>query len=451
MTEGLSSVKGFRGAPVTLEVAGLKLPAWITVYRAPLSYTREDVVEISLPGSLPLVGLLVRALLDPHPADSRAGGVGSTVPPKARWARPGEFTLRAFLKGRLDLAQAEAVAILIGATGEAEGRAALRGLHGELGRELEKLSAGILEALALLEAALDFPDEDLPQVSPAVLLERVIGLLDSLRALKSSTALRAPRDGDLRVVLAGFPNAGKSSLLNQLLGREAAIASELEGTTRDPVHGVTVQEGRRVEWVDVAGARDIEALLREPGEPGGIPEKGGLIWEVVRRLTRLELEAADIILWVADPTQRLEESLEQFRRLKAPQKTLVLQKSDLLAGPAAGRLEQLPEKPLLVSAKERRGIGALIQHVLDATPGRRAGFSALPAAPQYLISAHQEVLLAACEEALVRAASLFESGLAYEYAAADLRLALQALEDLSGKAPREAVLDLVFSRFCIGK
>jgi tRNA modification GTPase len=417
---------------VELVLDGLGLPVWVAAYRAPRSYTREDLVEITMTGSPPLVRLVVRSLM--------ASGSGRAV--EVRQAGPGEFTLRAFLNGRLDLSQAESVASFIGACGEAEARASLRGLRGELRSRLESLTAELIETMALLEAALDFPDEDLPQVAPERMSKRIEASYTRLVELQRSSSLRAAADGSLRVVLAGFPNAGKSSLLNALLGHDAAITTNLPGTTRDPVRGVTVTDGRIVEWVDVAGTLDARFEVF-----GGEREDQKPIWDTVRRLTRVELEAADRWIWVAEPGPRLAESLDHFGSLEAPAKVLVIQKIDLLSREERQRLESHAYRPALVSATERLGLDELVERVLDGGPGLSTG----AAAPSFLVSAHQEVELRVGVEALSRARIQARSGVGYEYLTADLRDALDAIRSLTGGGTQEDVLDYVFSRFCIGK
>ena len=423
---------GFRGCEIVLDLDGLCLPAWAAVYRAPRSYTREDLVEILLTGSPPLLRLAVRSL----------SAWGSAEAGEVRQAGPGEFTLRAFLNGRLDLSQAESVAKFIGSCGEAEARASLRGLRGELRSQLESLAEGLVETVALLEAALDFPDEDLPQVAPERMSRSIGDILSRLVELARSSSLRATAEGSLRVVFAGFPNAGKSSLLNALLGRDAAITTSLPGTTRDPVRGVTVTDGRIVEWVDVAGTLDAGFEVF-----GGQREDEKPIWDTVRRLTRVELEAADLWVWVAEPGPRLAESLEHFASLEAPSKVLVIQKIDLLSREERERLEGHSYRPTLVSATERLGLDELVGRVLEGGPRSASGARA----PSFLVSAHQEVELRVAVEALSRASTEALSGVGYEYLVSDLRDALEALRSLTGVGTREDVLDYVFSRFCIGK
>ena len=456
--EALRQSPGFRAVPLALESAHGVVPVTAVVYRAPRSYTREDVVELLVPGSPALLAGLVEAIL-------AAGG-------EVRPAGPGEFTMRAFLGGRLDLSQAEAVAQLIHARGEEEATASRRALRGELGERVGELREALVEVLALLEAALDFPDEQLPEVSPEGISRRLGGIDEQLALLRSSARLRGAGSDALRVVLAGFPNAGKSSLFNVLAGRPAAISSAVAGTTRDPLRVVRTYDGRRVEWIDLAGMETLpgigdssvgERSVREEGaeEEGasrasvfGAEATDAAIWEVVARLTRLELESADCVLWVVDPTADLERSLAQYRRLPAATRLLVVQKMDLLEGETLTRRAAVPSETIYVSAHRGSGVEGLLRGVLRSGPSD----TSLPApvgddaaAPRFLLTSHQQAALSLAGEALGRASLSVSEGMGYEYAASDLRDVLSALEQLLGRVTPDIVLAHVFARFCVGK
>lgn len=438
--------KGFRGFGAHLELERARVPAWVQIYRAPRSYTREDLVELYVPGSPPVVSMVCSRILKCDAAD-RSG---------VRWAKAGEFTLRAFLNGRIDLSQAEAVAALISAEGEAEASAARRGLRGEQSARWKELARGVVEVLGLVEASLDFPDEDLPAIEPELVAQRIQDLADRLDRELSSSALRVPAAGSLRVAIAGLPNAGKSSLLNAIVGKTAAITSPLPGTTRDPVRGTSEFQGMRIEWVDLAGiwkAKDLELPSASSSPPGSAvgEEVGSSEWkilsEIVVRLTHEELECADVAIWVADPTSELEASLEAFRALEAPVKLLVFQKADLLTEAQIARFSSLPERPSIVSARTGMGVQDLVGRVVaEASGSRRPAVTS-----RYLVSAYQQAALRIAREHLGRAIETLGSGLGLEYAAVDLREALAALEGILGARPRDEVLELIFSRFCIGK
>ncbi len=433
----LTGAPGFSGRAVDLEIEGDRVSTWVAIFRAPRSYTREDIVEIHLPSSAPLVGAVARAL---------------AVQNGVRWALPGEFTLRAFLNGRIDLSQAESVAQLIAATDEREARAARRGLAGELATRFRELSHQLTEAVALLEAALDFADEDLPEVAPSAVLERLRSIRRGVDSLRESSSLRLSARGVLHAVIAGFPNAGKSSLLNAILRRRAALVSDFAGTTRDPVRGTTVHGERSVEWVDVAGRHSYS----DP-TPGGPVPSGSLDVQLsagarasIERLTRVELDHADVVLWVLDPTREVEASLAAFEALPS-RRILVVNKTDLLtSGERQAWRERLPAPSCLVSAKEQQGISDLVDVVVRvADAGPFDGRSSAP--PRFLVSAHQEAALLRAKEAVSRACEALDTELGFECVAADLRGALGALEELAGKVTTDEILGHIFSRFCVGK
>jgi tRNA modification GTPase len=446
----LADRRGFAGVELALRAYGLRVPAWVVVFRAPRSYTREDLVEVHVPGSAPVVAALARALV-------ALEGV--------RWAAPGEFTLRALQNGRIDLGQAEAVAQAMAATSEAEARAARRGLAGELGSEVRGIADLLTETLALIEAGIDFADEDLPEVAPQALIERVGAVAARIERLRRSTSLRLASSGACRVVLAGFPNSGKSSLLNAVLGRSAALVSEFPGTTRDPVRGATSEGGVRIEWTDVAGTLDLRELLdlrsSSPAAYGLERALEAPALEAVRRLTRLEIETADLVLWVVDGTEPAGASMKCFEDLEGlggpapPRRLLVVNKTDLFAAADFERWRLAGEDArvgaVLVSARTGDGLAKLKAAVLARCLRSGREVPRTRDAPRFLVSAHQEAALEAALEAIGRARAAISVELGNECAAADLRQALGALEELTGKVTPDEVLGLVFSRFCVGK
>jgi len=438
----IEDVAGFSGVELELRFGGFDLLVWAVRFRAPRSYTREEMLELHVVSCTPLVAALCRALLRDE---------------DVRWAGPGEFTLRAFTRGRIDLSQAEAVARLIAATGEEEARAARRALAGDLGREVESVVNVLTEALALIEAGIDFADEDLPEVAPDILLERLDDVGARITSLRASTSLRVADSGASHVVFAGLPNAGKSSLLNAVLGRPEAIVSDLEGTTRDPVRGVTNEGGVRVSWTDLAGTTSLDALQRESSSrtvARGLDRRmSDATRRAVRRLTDVELRAADTVLWVVDGTVAEDVSLADSRGIDASRRVLVVNKIDLLDDRVRRTWARRHPGACLVSAVTGAGIDVLRRLVADRSAGVRSGSGAEPSveAPRYLTSAHQESALDEADDAMVRARSALNADHGNELAAADLRDALRALEDLAGTVTPDDVLGLIFSRFCVGK
>jgi tRNA modification GTPase len=382
------------------EILDEALVLWLP---GPNSFTGEDSAELHLHGGRAGVEAVSRAL----------AGLG------LRLAEPGEFSRRAFQNGKLDLTQAEAIADLVDAETEAQRRQALGQLEGELSARYEAWRKRLIQALARLEAAVDFPDEDLPETLQADVGARIGDLAAELEAaLADHGRGERVREG-FRIALIGAPNAGKSSLLNRLAGREAAIVTEIAGTTRDVIEVPAVIDGFKVLFADMAG-------LRESADP--IEAEG------VRR-ARAWAEAADLRLWVVDqsaPTD-LEETV-------SPGDLLLLNKADLPPGPGAG----LPDlRTVRVSAKTEAGMdqlwAALSARVKALTGGDFPAVTRLR---------HRRGLQDAAEALRRGQSALARSP---ELGAEDLRHAAQALGRIAGRIDPEQVLDEVFSSFCIGK
>lgn len=369
----------------------------------PNSFTGEDSAELHLHGGRAGVEAVSRALAD----------LG------LRLAEPGEFSRRAFQNGKLDLTQAEAIADLVDAETEAQRRQALGQLEGELSARYEAWRKRLIQALARLEAAVDFPDEDLPETLQAEVGARIGALAAELEAaLADHGRGERVREG-FKIALIGAPNAGKSSLLNRLAGREAAIVTEIAGTTRDVIEVPAVVEGFKVLFADMAG-------LRESADP--IEAEG------VRR-ARAWAEAADLRLWVVDQAAPAD-----LTETVKPRDLLVLNKADLPSGPDAG----LPAlETVRVSAKTEAGMdqlwAALSARVKALTGGD------FPAVTRLRHRRH----LQDAAEALRRGQGAL--ALSPELGAEDLRHAALALGRIAGRIDPEQVLDEVFSSFCIGK
>ncbi len=394
------------------------------VFRAPRSYTGEDVVEFSCHGS-PLLLRRVQA------ACLQSG---------ARLAEPGEFTKRAFLNGKMDLAQAEAVAALIACRSEESRRWALDQLRGSLSALLESLRKRLLNLLARLEASLDFVDDEVPDLSRNE-LSSAIGSLEKETESLLATAPRGRlfRDG-VRAVLAGRPNVGKSSLFNSLLDADRAIVTETAGTTRDTLEESFLADGLPVTLTDTAGLREG----REPIETEGIAR------------ARRALIASDVVVWVMDASDPLTE--EDRRALAWGDKPaiIVFNKSDL-ADPGIDRMAiehrarqslSHPRGCVFVSARTGEGMDGLRRALADtASPagGRETGEG-----PTLLIERHVALLREAAD-ALAAARQASHSGEPDECVALDLRRALDALDRVTGRGVSDEVLDEIFSQFCIGK
>ncbi|MBI4584397.1 MAG: 50S ribosome-binding GTPase [Planctomycetes bacterium] len=448
----LQELPGFHQETGAIDWEGVPVPARVAVFRRPRSFTGEDLVEATVPGSLPILDGLVRQFLTAAPA------AASPAAGSIRLARPGEFTLRAFLNGRLQLSQAEAVGRLIHASGAAEARAAYRQLGGDFTRRLEAAERALTELLALVEAGIDFADEDLPAIAPAVLSGQARSARSALEELLRSAALRLPERGHWRIALLGKPNAGKSSLVNALAGRPVALVSEWAGTTRDPVRAVTRHGDRQLEWVDLAGLEEsswsLERLL-QGGEPAGSA--------ALQRISERELATADAALWVVDGAdaagrEAARQGFSELCQAAAFQdlvKVLIAAKADLLSAAEKEEWAALPERPALTSARTGEGLEELLDRIIEGARRREASPGAAGSAPPlesaFLVSPAEHARLVECRDILDRVESRLREGSGHELAAVDLRDALQRLAPLTGRELSEKVLGEIFGRFCIGK
>ncbi|MDG4595952.1 MAG: tRNA uridine-5-carboxymethylaminomethyl(34) synthesis GTPase MnmE [Candidatus Contendobacter sp.] len=394
---------------------GVVLDEGIALYfPAPHSFTGEDVLELQGHGGPVVMDLLLARVLE----------LG------ARLARPGEFSERAFLNDKLDLAQAEAIADLIASDTAAAARAALRSLQGEFSRRVRALVEELIELRMYVEAAIDFPEEEIDFLADRVIVEQLRTLREQLNALQATAGQgRLLRDG-MTVVIAGRPNAGKSSLLNRLAGREAAIVTAVPGTTRDVLREHISIDGMPLHVIDTAGLRDSD----DPVEREGI------------RRAWTEIEAADRILLVVDDQQGLTVEDRALRaRLPAGAAVTVLYNKIDLSGrsPTVRGGEWGTE--ILLSAKTETGLNLLREH-LKACMGYHGGSEGTFMARRR----HLEALERATA-ALERADYQLEVIRAGELVAEELREAQSALAEITGEFTSEDLLSRIFSSFCIGK
>lgn len=377
--------------PRTGELLDHALLLW---FRGPASATGEDLAELHLHGGRSVVGAVLAAL----------GGIKGL-----REAEPGEFTRRAFEHGRMDLAEAEGLADLLLAETQSQRRAALMLAGGALSRKVETWQRRLLELGAQLEAVLDFSDEgDVEEGLPAVWREALGQLSDDIGRMLARPPAERLRDG-VRVVIAGPPNVGKSTLLNHLTGREAAITSAIAGTTRDLVEAPTAIGGTPFLLIDTAGLRESADAVESIG--------------VARAHT--SLEAADLILWLGDPAA----CPDPARAIR------VESMRDLKDGPPN------PAADISVSATSGEGMNALVDLLVER------GRELLPRDGELTIHRRHRDLLEDCLAALEEAASAHDPLLAAE----SLRQARISLDRITGRAGVEDMLDTLFGRFCIGK
>jgi len=392
----------------------------VALFRGPRSYTREDVVEFSCHGGRMPAERLLAALL-------HAG---------ARLARPGEFTLRAFLNGRIDLAQAEAVADLIHAETAAAHELAISQLAGELSRRLAEVSERVTDALAEVEARVDFAEDVGGVEVPPHVVAAVAAAEQALDVLLAGASYaRAVREG-VRVPIVGRPNAGKSSLFNALLGEERAIVTAVPGTTRDRVSEAIEVAGVRVTLSDTAGLRESE----EPVEAIGIAR------------AREALEQCPLALWVVDGASPLApEDRWIAERLRTKRVLVALNKCDLPARTHGAEVTALldgePLRVVAVSAAHGEGLEELRAALADLLGAAEPHGG--PAAALGNLR-HAEALERA-RAALVRARAAAGEGAPGEIVALELREGLGAIGEVTGRTVGEDLLDRIFSRFCIGK
>ncbi len=394
---------------VVLAFAGLRCPAWVYVFRGPRSYTGEDVVEYGLPGS----PVLARMLYD----DLLARGL--------RPAEAGEFTARAYFAGKMGLTEAEGVAATIAAGNAAELAAARQLLAGELARRLRPVTDGLADTLALVEVGIDFADEQVTTLDVAEVRRRVAGADAALAELVADGDRFEPLSHVPRVVLAGRPNAGKSSLLNALAGHGRAIVSPVAGTTRD-VLTVAVELPRgRVELVDAAGLDPFGGRAEEaPVDPPPIAPSGQLLDGEMQARAAAAIAAADVVVLVRDATDDRPDV-----PLSRPPDVRVVNKVDLRPGPG-------------VSAVTGAGLDGL-RAALDA-----AAFGRPTEGGRLALNRRHLSAVADARAALARAADRSADA---ELAAADLRAALDDLGSVVGSVTPDDVLGRIFAGFCIGK
>jgi tRNA modification GTPase len=392
--------------------------ALVTYFEAPNSYTSEDVVEIAAHGSPVILDFLLR----------RALALG------ARLADPGEFTQRAFLSGRLDLTQAEAVRDLIEAQTLTQARQAASQLGGALSRRVMPVKHSLVELIALLEAGIDFAEDDVDVAPQVEIARRIDALRPPLTALEASFARGRLVHYGLTLAIVGRPNAGKSSLFNRLVERDRAIVTASPGTTRDLVTERISLDGIPLELVDTAGLR--EGL--EEAEQMGI------------RRSREALADADLVLIVLDATEPINE--EERRLLAATDSRpalIAVNKSDLIANDRAASdlyaKELLDVPALATSALTGEGIEELRAQILRLATGGAAAETGL------LTNLRQHQAVTDTLNALADASRANASSIPHEMILLDLYRALWALDSLTGQTTSDDILNLIFSTFCIGK
>lgn len=389
--------------------------ALLLIMKAPRSFTREDVVEFHCHGGIMAVQEVLQLCLEHG----------------ARLAGPGEFSLRAFLNGRLDLTQAESISDLVGAKSPAAAQSALAGLQGKLAQPIRKLRATCLDVLAEIEARIDF-EEDLPPLDEAKTCLEINHILAELSTILATADRGELLRSGLKVAIVGRPNVGKSSLLNAWSRSDRAIVTDLPGTTRDVVESQLVVGGIPVQVLDTAGIRETEDKVEKIG---------------VER-SRAAAKQADLVLLTIDAESGwTEEDSEIYEQVKHRQLIIIINKIDLV--------KTIPELPfpseihpiVAAAAALDRGIADLETAILDAVSGGN-----LQAANSDLaINQRQAAALTRAKISLEQCTDTISNKLPLDFWTIDLRGAIQALGEVTGEEVTESVLDRIFSRFCIGK
>ncbi|MFQ2101400.1 tRNA uridine-5-carboxymethylaminomethyl(34) synthesis GTPase MnmE [Aeromonas sanarellii] len=389
------------------------------LFKAPNSFTGEDVLELQGHGGPVILDMLVRRIL-------QIEGI--------RPARPGEFSERAFLNDKLDLAQAEAIADLIEASSEQAARSAMHSLQGQFSGKVQQLVESLTRLRIYVEAAIDFPDEEIDFISDGKVAGDLYAIMDELDAVRGEAKQGALLREGMKVVIAGRPNAGKSSLLNALAGRESAIVTEIAGTTRDVLREHIHLDGMPLHIIDTAGLRDTQDKVEQIG---------------IERAWA-EIEQADRVLFMVDGTTTdavdPHEIWPEFvdRLPKNIGLTVVRNKADL-TGEDLAPSEELGHAVYRISAKTELGLPTLREH-LKACMGfqgnTEGGFMAR--------RRHLDALERAAERLLVAKEQL-EVYVAGELVAEELRLAQESLSEITGEFSSDDLLGRIFSSFCIGK
>ncbi len=390
----------------------------VTVMRAPKSYTKEDVVEISCHGGIVSLRAILQRVLDSG----------------ARLAEPGEFTKRAFLNGRIDLTQAEAVLDIIQSKTDTFLQVSTNQLKGELSIELESIREALTKVYIEMEAVVNFPEDDIDSKGRAKLsadIEKAKQKVEGL--LKSSEQGRILKEG-IKIVLCGKPNVGKSSLLNVLLKQPRAIVSAIAGTTRDTIEETAQIRGIPFQLIDTAGILEPRDVIEE---------------EAIKR-SHMSIKSADLVLLMLDASCPLEqEDRDLMSKIKGQNIIVVLNKCDLKQQIEESQIQKscMSEKMVKVSALEKKGVDALEKIIVEEVwHGKTVEVHGI------LISNVRHITaLKKCFESLDKARSSLSNGLSLEFVSEDIKVAVNYLDSITGRNIDTDLLDNIFSQFCIGK
>jgi len=386
----------------------------VSLFVAPASYTKEDVVEISTHNSKYIIESIIKLMI-------RHG---------ARAAKPGEFTLRAFLNGGLDLSQAEAVADLIASNSQASHQMALQQMRGGFSNELKHLREQLINFASLIELELDFSEEDVEFANRDQLKQLIIQITNVINKLIRSFEQGNVMKNGVPVVIAGKPNVGKSTLLNALLNEERAIVSEIAGTTRDTIEDEMTIGGILFRFIDTAGIRHTEDIIEAKG--------------VERTLAKMK--QAKLIIYLVDPQQSLtemENQISELQHLEIPS-VFVVNKSDLLSPEQRAVFSAF--NPKYISAKNNAGIDELKEEIL-----RKVNLHNISTDDVLVTNIRHVEALQHTQDSLERVLYGIDNPVTSDFLAMDIKQALHYLGEITGTVTTDDLLDNIFSKFCIGK
>jgi tRNA modification GTPase len=394
----------------------------INLFKAPHSFTGEDIVEISCHGSVYIQQLILQLLISKG----------------ARLARPGEFTQRAFLNGKMDLSQAEAVADLIASANASSHRLAINQMRGGFAREINQLRAELLRFAALIELELDFSEEDVEFADRSSLIELSERVANLLRKLIESFRLGNVIKNGIPVAIIGETNVGKSTLLNALLNENKAIVSDIHGTTRDVIEDVVNIDGTLFRFSDTAGLRETTDLIETLGIERSYHQLG----------------KAEIVLLVTDISESVEPIFDRIVKIREKivdqQLIIVANKVDIASPEVQQQLSQFPllprEKLVFIAAKSRANLGELINIMKHAVDFDSIG-------PEEIIVSnvrHYEALTLA-HSAIEKVIEGLKTGISGDFLAQDIRECLHYLGEITGEISTDEILEHIFKHFCIGK
>jgi tRNA modification GTPase len=389
--------------------------ALLLIMKAPRSYTREDVIELHCHGGIIAVQQVLQLCLEQG----------------ARLAQPGEFTLRAFLNGRLDLTQAESVMDLVGSQSPRAAQAALASLQGKLANPIRLLRGICLDILAEIEARIDF-EEDLPPIDELAIISQIQQVLHQLSEILATADQGELLRIGLKVAIVGRPNVGKSSLLNAWSRSDRAIVTDLPGTTRDVVESQLVVKGIPVQVLDTAGIRDTDDTVEKIG--------------VAR--SRKVAQQADLVLFTLDAQIGwTPEDRQIYEQVKHRPVILVINKIDLVESYSDIEFPQEIHQRVETAAAKNQGIEQLEQAILESVNAGNLQASNL----DFAINQRQSAAITKAKQSLEQCIITINNQLPLDFWTIDLRGAIQALGEVTGEEVTESVLERIFSRFCIGK